>query len=45
MDKMVDQHAVDVKSLFSIGKYTFDTLWMEEVVLGFFAFFFFSNTS
>lgn len=30
VNKMVDQHDVDVKNLFSIGKYAFDTSWMEE---------------
>lgn len=39
---MIDQHDMDVKSLFSIEKYTFDTSWMG---IGFFVFFFFSHFS
>lgn len=35
MNNMVDQHDMDVRSLFSIGKYTFDTSWWK-------GFFFFS---
>lgn len=27
---MVDQRDMDIKNLFSIGKYTFYTSWMEE---------------
>lgn len=36
---MIDQHDMDVKSLFSIEKYTFDTSWMGEGYW-FFVFFF-----
>ena len=38
---MIDQHDMDVKSLFSIEKYTFDTSWMGEGY--WFLFFFFSS--
>lgn len=40
---MIDQHDMDVKSLFSIEKYTFDTSWMGEGY--WFFFFFFSRFS
>lgn len=30
VNKMVDQRDMDIKNLFSIGKYTFYTSWMEE---------------
>lgn len=39
---MIDQHDIDVKSLFSIEKYTFDTSWMGE---GYWFCFFFSPFS
>ena len=38
---MIDQHDMDVKSLFSIEKYTFDTSWLGEGY--WFLFFFFSS--
>lgn len=42
---MIDQHDMDVKSLFSIEKYTFDTSWMGEGYWFLFFFFFFSRFS
>ena len=42
---MIDQHDIDVKSLFSIEKYTFDTSWMGEGYWFFFFFLLFPNLS